>query len=123
MIEPYGVDRGSPLHSSFFNLDYTYHYDKLSCVRGAYFVHLTLACLVAVCGTACLVLRALPRFMWLHPHFGRGYIVCMLWLMATSLLMHNTGLPIAVLLSFVSVLGGLTLGWACIVWHRSRTEV
>jgi hypothetical protein len=60
--------------------------------------------------------------MWLHAHFGRAYIILMMWLMATSLVLHNTGLPIAVLISFVCVLGGITLGWICIKWHQAHME-
>ena len=112
----------SQLYSSLHNLDYTYQFDKLSCVRTMYFVHVTLAYLVTFSGFMCFVFRLFPSTMWLHPHFGRAYIVLMMWLMATSLLLHNTGLPIAVLISFVCVLGGITAGWACIKWHQAQME-
>ena len=117
---PYGSD--SPLYSSLHNLDYTYQYDKLSCVRTMYFIHYTLACLVTFSGTACFVCRLCPCIMWLHAHFGRAYIILMMWLMASSLLLHNTGLPIAVLISFVCVLGGITVGWICIKQHQAQME-
>ena len=87
-----------------------------------YFVHYTLACLVTFSGAACFVCRLFPCIMWLHAHFGRAYIILMMWLMATSLLLHNTGLPIAVLISFVCVLGGITVGWMCIKQHQARME-
>jgi len=116
----YGSD--SPLYSSLYNLDYTYQYDKLSCVRKMYFAHLTLAYLVTFCGAMCFVCRLSRCMMWLHAHFGRAYIVLMMWLMATSLVLHNTGLPIAVLMSFVCVLGGITIGWMCIKWHQAQME-
>jgi len=112
----------SPLYSSLHNLDYTYHYDKLSCVRAMYFIHVTLAYLVTFSGAACFVCRLCPCIMWLHAHFGRAYIILMMWLMATSLLLHNTGLPIAVLISFVCVLGGITVGWICIKQHQAQME-
>ena len=47
---------------------------------------------------------------------------CMMWCMATSLLIHSTGLPIAVLISFVWVLGGLTVAWIVIKVHQSAFE-
>jgi hypothetical protein len=115
-------ETGSPLYSSMYNLDYTYQYDKLSCVRRMYFAHVTLAYLVTLCGLMCFVCRLVPSIMWLHAHFGRAYIILMMWLMATSLVLHNTGLPIAVLISFVCVLGGITLGWLCIKWHQAQME-
>ena len=112
----------SRLYTSLYNLEYTYQFDKLSCVRTMYFVHVTLAYLVTLCGAMCFVCRLVPGIMWLHAHFGRGYIILMMWLMATSLLLHNTGLPIAVLISFVCVLGGITFGWICIKWHQAQME-
>jgi hypothetical protein len=51
---------------------------------------------------------------------GRLYIIFMLWATGTSLLVHNAGLPTAVLISFVWVLGGLTVGWLAIVIHKDR---
>lgn len=104
-----------PPDSSAFSGDYTYQMDKLSCVRGAYFVHVTLAYLATFSGLGALLTRIwLTRF---HSSFGKLYIVCMLWCMGTSLLIHNTGLPVAVLVSFVWVLGGITVGWLGIHIH------
>jgi hypothetical protein len=44
----------------------------------------------------------------------------MIWGTATSLLIHNTGLPIGVLCSFLWVLLGLSLGWIAISLHKDR---
>jgi len=52
--------------------------------------------------------------------FGRVYILAMLWSTATSLLVHNTGLPAGVLISFVWVMGGLTIGWILINIHQVK---
>ena len=104
------------------SMDYTYQMDKVSCVREFYFLHVCLAYLVILCGTMCFVCRAVPMLRPYHALFGRGYILCMMWCMATSLLIHNTGLPIAVLISFVWVLGGLTVAWILIKVHQSAFE-
>jgi hypothetical protein len=104
------------------SLDYTYSLDKLSCVRQFYFIHLTFAYLVVLSGLACFAARLYPPLRSWHALFGRSYIVCMLWCMATSLLVHNTGLPVAVLVCFLFVLLGLTLGWACIKLHQQFME-
>ena len=104
------------------SMDYTYQMDKVSCVREFYFLHVCLAYLVILCGTMCFVCRAVPMLRPYHALFGRGYILCMMWCMATSLLIHNTGLPIAVLISFVWVLGGLTVAWIVIEVHQSAFE-
>jgi hypothetical protein len=108
--------------STRVSLDYTYSLDKLSCVRQFYFIHVTLAYLVVLSGLACFAARLYsPLHSW-HAFFGRTYVVCMLWCMATSLVVHNTGLPVAVLVGFLFVLLGLTLGWACIKLHQQAME-
>ncbi|KAI8471842.1 MAG: hypothetical protein J3K34DRAFT_225047 [Monoraphidium minutum] len=98
---------------------FTYHYDKYSCLRGAYFAHVIFCYLVAIAGFGCLVTRLWARVHAYHAWLGRAYIIFMLWATATSLLIHNTGLPTAVLVSFVWVLGGLTIGWVAINVHQS----
>jgi hypothetical protein len=42
----------------------------------------------------------------------------MLWGTATSLLIHNTGLPIGVLYSFANVLVGMSVAWLAITLHQ-----
>jgi hypothetical protein len=108
--------------STRVSLDYTYSLDKLSCVRQFYFIHLTFAYLVVLSGLACFAARLYPPLHSWHAFFGRSYVVCMLWCMATSLLVHNSGLPVAVLVCFLFVLLGLTLGWVCIRIHQQCME-
>ena len=105
-------------HDSRISLDYTYSLDKLSCVRQFYFIHMTFAYLVVLSGIACFLTRLFPETRKWHALFGRTYIICMLWCMATSLLIHNTGLPVGVLISFLFVLTGLTVGWGCVKLHQ-----
>jgi hypothetical protein len=104
------------------SLDYTYTLDKLSCVRHFYFIHVTFAYLVVLAGFACLAARVCPPLRAWHALFGRLYILLMLWCMATSLLVHNSGLPVAVLVCFLFVLLGITLGWGCIKLHQQRMQ-
>ena len=103
--------KGYP-YDSRMNLNYTYSLDRLSCVRQVWFLHIAFAYLVTLSGFACLATRILPHSMhrW-HAVWGRVYILSMLWCMATAMLVHNTGLPIAVLVSFFIVLFCLTVGW------------
>ena len=103
---------------SFSNPNYTFHYDKYSCIREFYFIHVTFCYLVFISGLFCLITRLIPKLGYLHVWFGRAYILSMLWATATSLLIHNTGLPLAVLLSFVWVLLGLSVGWIAIKVHE-----
>ena len=102
------------------NLDYTYTLDKVSCVKGVWYIHVAFALLVILAGFGCLATRMVCHHM--HVWFGRMYIICMFWCMGTSLVVHNTGLPVAVLISFVWVLSGLSLGWIMIKLHLSHVE-
>ena len=66
-------------------------------------MHIIFAYLVVLSGIACFVTRLHPATRPWHALLGRTYIVCMLWCMATSLLIHNSGLPIAVCINFLFV--------------------
>lgn len=108
------------MEDSYSSLDYTYSLSKISCMKSVWYAHVTFAFLVVAAGAGCLATRLCCKHM--HAWFGRMYIICMLWCMGTALVIHNTGLPPAVLLSFVWVLGGLSVGWVLIKCHQSRTE-
>lgn len=41
---------------------------------------------------------------------------------ATSLIIHNSGLPAATLISFIWVLGGMCVAWVIIKFHEMRME-
>ena len=107
---------------SMTNPEYTYHFDKLSCSRTVWFVHITFAFLVVLSGFGCLLTRLSLEYKWMHPWFGRCYIIFLLWCMGTSLIIHNSGLPIAVLVSFTWVLCGLSFGWIAIKFHQIQME-
>lgn len=63
-----------------------------------------------------------PRFKYMHSWLGRVYILSMLWSTCTSLLMNNTGLPLSTLISFAAVMGGLSIGWIVIIFHKQNVE-
>ena len=44
----------------------------------------------------------------------------MLWCMASSLLIHNTGLPLPILVSFLYLLFSITIGWNAIAVHTGN---
>lgn len=83
-----------------------------------YFVHIVFAYLVCISGALCFLSRLHPKVHFLHRWFGISYIVTMLYCTATSLLIHNTGLPLGVLVSFVICLVGLVIGWILALVHR-----
>jgi hypothetical protein len=71
-----------------------------------------------ISGILGFITRLVPKLKWTHIYVGRLYIVSMLWATATSLLIHNTGLPLGVLISFIWVLSGLVIGWVVINFHQ-----
>ena len=106
------------MNSTSFNqtTDYTYSYSKYSCVKQMFLPHIILSYVIMLSGLMCFITRFF--FISTHSWFGRIYILSMLWNIAFSLLIHNTGLPLGVLISFIWVLGGLTLGWIFIILHK-----
>lgn len=98
---------------------FTYQFDKFSCWAPMYAVHVTFAYLTVFSGLFALILR-IPTFYnkKLHLWCGRFYIVFMLFTMGCSLLIHNEGLPAAVLVSFIFVLGGMSLAYLVISCYR-----
>jgi len=107
---------------SMNNPDYTVSWSKIECWRPMYFVHMVFAYLVMLSGLGAMISRVHSSLKPLHVWCGRIYIISMLWCTATSLLIHNTGLPPAVLISFIWCLGGLTIGWGVIILHRHHLD-
>ena len=104
--------------NSTIELDYTFQDSKLSCWKPFYTAHMIFAYLIFLSGIACMLTRLWTRLHWYHSWLGKLYIMSMLWGTATSLLIHNTGLPIGVLYSFLWVLLGLCFGWLAISIHQ-----
>ena len=108
---------------SLTDFSYTFHNSKLSCSKDFFVAHIFFAYLVAFTGIAAFVTRLIPRFNWLHLWFGRAYILAMFWATGTSMMIHNTGLPVGVLWSFLWVGLGITFGWLVITIHqKNRTR-
>ena len=100
------------------NFEYTYDFSKYSCSVSFYYIHLITAYLVFLSGIACFITRIHSKLYFLHHWFGKLYILSMLYATASSLLIHNTGLPFAILISFGYVLVALTIGWILITIHK-----
>jgi uncharacterized membrane protein len=103
---------------------YTYVNDKLTCLSSAYHVHVIFCDLAFAAGVLAMLSRLLPPWLkWVHRWFGVLYVISMLFIMGSSLIIHNEGLPVATLVSFVWVLGGLSLGWVAALVHKHFVEV
>lgn len=101
------------------DLDFTVSLSKMSCVRDFYFVHVIFCYLIFLTGLGCLITRLHSKLHPMHAWFGKGYWISMILATATSMLIHNTGLPPAVLLSFIWTLGGMSVAWILIAFHSS----
>lgn len=111
------VDPGQELA---FPLSYTYSYSKYSCIAGIYPIHILMNYLIILIGLLAMGTRIFPRFHWLHVWFGRMYIVAMFYSFASSLLIHNTGLPLPIIFFFLILLLSLTIGWISIKFHENN---
>jgi hypothetical protein len=108
--------------NSLTDLNFTYHLDKYSCIRQMYFIHIFFSYLVSISGFLAIITRFIPRFKYIHHWLGKTYIISMLWCTSTSILIHNTGLPLAVLITFIWVLLGLCIGWTSITIHQLKLK-
>jgi hypothetical protein len=104
--------------TNYYTLEYTFQESSLSCWVPFYYAHVAFAYLIFLAGIGAFLTRTITKFNFLHAYFGKLYIVFMLWGTATSLLVHNKGLPTGVLYSFLWVLVGLTVGWVAIIIHQ-----
>lgn len=102
------------------DLTYTYHYGKWSCIHDFYMIHIVLCYIIYWSGILCFLTRVVPHTKWMHAFLGRVYISAMVLATATALLIHNTGLPAGVLVSFIWVLGGMIIGWFIIKLHQNQ---
>lgn len=105
--------------TTLFDYTYTYHYSKYSCSTTFYFIHVVFCYFVFLSGLGAFITRLHSKIKPAHQWFGRIYILSMLYATASSLLIHNTGLPLAVLYSFAICIGGLTVAWILILLHKS----
>lgn len=106
--------------NALYDLTYTYHYSKYSCIRWMYFTHIGLCHMVYWVGILCFLTRVVPQIKWTHAFLGRVYVTGMLLATASAMVIHNTGLPLGVLVAFIWVLGGMTLGWFLIKIHQNQ---
>jgi hypothetical protein len=104
------------------DLEYTVSWSKISCWSPMYFAHIFFCYIIVIAAFGCFITRMHSKLMPYHAWFGRVYIMSMYWTTATSLLVHNTGLPVGVLISFLWVLGGMTVAWILICIHRDCME-
>ena len=101
--------------------DYTFADSKYSCFSFMFYPHVVLSYLIVISGLLAFITRFVLKS--LHTWMGRFYIIFMIWNIALSLLIHNTGLPLAIIISFIYVLSGLTIGWILICIHKEKKPI
>jgi hypothetical protein len=78
------------------------------------------AYLVVLSGFLALLSRVINKLRPYHYTFGRWYLIFMFWAMASSLLIHNSGLPLPIIISFLYLLISITIGWNAIKLYTYR---
>jgi uncharacterized membrane protein (DUF485 family) len=104
------------------DLTYTYVMDKWSCMRGAYYLHVYCCFIMFLAGCACFATRLIDSYKWTHLYFGRLYVIAMFMATVFATLIHNSGLSLGVLVSFIFVTTGMVLGWIVIRFHQTKLE-
>lgn len=108
--------------NSTVDLSYSFHQSKYACLVEWYYIHVWCCHIVYWCGLLAMLVRFVPRLHWTHAYLGRGYVLFMLLSTGSAMLVHNDGLPAAVCVSFVWVLGGMAIGWWLIRLHMAKME-
>ena len=62
--------------------------------------------------------RLIPQIKWTHKWWGRAYGMFMLWATGTSMIIHNSGLPLFTLKLFLVLGICLPAGWFVILLHQ-----
>jgi len=107
--------------SSIYDRYITVSYDKISCMREFFFLHLAMNYIIFISGIICLISRLFPNnYKFIHAWSGRVYIISMLWTTTSSLLINNTGLPLSTLILFGNVNIALAIGWFIIVIYKQK---
>jgi len=107
--------------SSVYDRYITVSYDKISCMREFFFLHLAMNYIIFISGIVCLITRLMPnKYKFIHAWSGRVYVISMLWTTTSSLLINNTGLPLSTLILFGNVNIALAIGWIIIVIYKEQ---
>eukprot|EP01080_Neovahlkampfia_damariscottae_P008306 gene8306-130_t len=112
----------STIPPSVFTHDYTYVQGAWMCIAWMYPIHIGFAYLVALMGIGAFITRVIKPIMFLHVWFGRLFMIFMFCTMASSLVIFNTGLPTAIMVFFVLLTIGQSVGWLAIKIHQMIME-
>lgn len=110
---------GGNLSVNDFSLDTTWHNSKITCAKWAWYFHVILCYITFFAGIGAMLSRLHSRVKWTHVWFGRIYVIAMLWNTATSLLIHNTGLPVNTVILFGVIMLGIAIAWPIIMIHQN----
>jgi hypothetical protein len=85
-------------------------------------MHITAAYLIVAAGLLAMFSRVIPFMRPWHAFFGKLYLIFMFWAMGTALVVHNVGLALPIIISFLYLLSGITIGLPAIHFHKKRFE-
>lgn len=118
----YSAQDGTSIFAADMDLESTWHLGKLSCLKSGYFLHVIFCYVVFFTGLGAMVSRVYQPLKWTHVWWGRAYIIAMLWTTATSMIIHNTGLPLNTLYLFFYIKIALAAGWVVVNFHQKMMQ-
>jgi hypothetical protein len=83
---------------------------------------MTLAYLEVLSGALALLSRAIPRLHPYHIYFGRTFMMAMYFTSASSILIHNTGMPRSIIFFMTLMFFSMTIGFGVIRFAQQRFQ-
>lgn len=118
----YLAQDGTRIMADELSLESTHIMGKLSCDRAGYYMHISFCWCVFLTGIGAMVSRVWTPAKWTHKWWGRAYGMFMLWATGSSMIIHNSGLPLFTLKLFLVLMIFLPLGWYVILLHQSNMQ-
>lgn len=118
----YVAQDGTRVMADELSLESTHIMGKLSCDRAGYYMHISFCWCVFITGIGAMVSRVWAPAKWTHKWWGRAYGMFMLWATGSSMIIHNSGLPLFTLKLFLVLMICLPLGWYVILLHQSNMQ-
>jgi hypothetical protein len=83
---------------------------------------MTLAYLEVLSGVLALLSRAIPKLHPYHIYFGRTFMMAMYFTSASSILIHNTGMPRSIIFFMTLMFFSMTIGFGVIRFAQQRFQ-
>jgi multisubunit Na+/H+ antiporter MnhG subunit len=106
--------------TSVFTLSYTYAHSAYSCISFVFPIHLGFAYMMDLFGILCFITRVWDKYKKWHWICGRIYLMSLLWCIGSSLLIHNHGANIVILIAMLCMILSTSIGYLAISVHKYK---